>query len=151
MIEVKNSKGEVIFVYEGERRMFDDANLSGVNLADAELEGAWFNDANLSYANLEGADLYWAALLDANLENANLRSVRFTGSLLAGANLSRADLSNANFGFDNVGGRTDLRSANLTDCIISGTIFEGAMYDSKTKFPNGFDPEKHHMKLEPDY
>jgi len=67
------------------------ANLEGVDLKDAYLEGANLYRANLRYANLGGANLEGAFLYLANLEGANLE-----GAYLSGANLERANLEGAN-------------------------------------------------------
>lgn len=148
MIEIKNARGEVIFVYhKSDGNVFDDADLSGANLAGAVLEGAWFNDATLSGANLEGANLYWAIFFRATIRNANLRNSLLAGCDFKEADLEGTDLSHANLGSDNLGGATQLQGANLTDCKVGGTNFDRAEYDTKTRFPFGFDPEKHNMVL----
>ena len=56
-----------------------------------------------------------------------------------------ADLRSANFGLDNMNGSTQMQGANLQDCLVDGAIFKSALYDSKTKFPSGFDPIAHGM------
>jgi hypothetical protein len=56
------------------------ANLSGANLADADLSKAWLEGANLS-----GADLF-----DADLSRADLSWTNLSGAVLADANLSGA-------------------------------------------------------------
>ena len=45
MVEIKNSKGEVIYTYEG------------ADLRDADLRGAYLRGADLRYADLRGANL----------------------------------------------------------------------------------------------
>ncbi len=49
------------------------ADLSGVNLSNANLVSADLEEANLSNANLSGANLTNADLEEANLTGANLR------------------------------------------------------------------------------
>ncbi len=86
------------------------ADLTGVNLAYAELPkadlshanlaGVQLGQANLSGANLSGADLTGAKLNMANLKEANLSGARLPEARLYraeldGANLSGADLSDA--------------------------------------------------------
>jgi len=56
---------ELLDKYANGERDFSGANLSGVDLYNANLIGA-----NLSGANLSGADLYNANLIGANLSGA---------------------------------------------------------------------------------
>jgi len=73
-------------------------DLSGANLAGADL-----HEAELSGANLAGVDLRGANLIRAYLSGANLAGTDLSGAYLIGANLSRAYSSKA-----------DLRGACLT-------------------------------------
>lgn len=86
------------------------ANLSQIDLREADLSRAVFIGANLERANLEFANLY-----GANLENADL-----TDACLFYANLRRAKLCNANLK------GADLRSANLTDAKLTGADLSDA-------------------------
>ena len=70
--------------------------------------------ADLGQANLEKFDLLKAVMSNAKLVNANLK----------GADLSKANLRGA-----------DLSMADLSEAILTGT-----RYDSRTKWPEGFDP-----------
>ncbi len=85
-------------------------NLSGAELAHANLQRAHLNGANLQKANLAGADLRSAKLVRANLNEANL----------AGANLQRANLYHATLSGAN------LKGANLHMAIFMGANFSGA-------------------------
>jgi len=73
------------------------ANLSGSNLAGANLRGAWLTSANLKRANLHGADLRGARLVGADMAGANLRKTDLRDARLAGANLTGARLNGAKF------------------------------------------------------
>lgn len=64
-----------------------DANLEGANLAGAKLYLA-----NLANANLQGANLQGAALGGADLANADLRGANLTGAILEGAYLDTAKM-----------------------------------------------------------
>lgn len=84
----------------GERQM---GPVSGgpINLAYAELRGAFLRFATLSGANLEDANLSGADLTYARLDGANLSYADLSGALLdhadlAGAKLMKANLSGAN-------------------------------------------------------
>ncbi len=86
----------------------------------AELAGEWlcgevFRGADLREANLRGADL-----TDADLRGADLR----------GANLCRANLACA-----------DLRGADLRHAHLRDLQLDGAVYDRRTRWPEGFDPK----------
>ena len=69
MVEIKNSKGEIIFRSDEDLRKvnLDDVNLSDANLENANLEGVVWCGTNLSGANLKGADCYWVVFFTSNL------------------------------------------------------------------------------------
>ena len=126
-------------------------DLRGVNLAGKDLRGTNLRKVDLRGANLEGVNLAGANLkgvnfLMANLEGANLKGVDFQGANLEGvdlrnANLQKAFLHEVNFLW------ADLRGANFERTILSRTFLKNALYDSKTKFPKGFDPKARGMIL----
>jgi hypothetical protein len=119
----------------------------GASLTYAFLPGAKLYDAELTCANLRGAILRGADLRHANLGWAGdglLRASRsrFEGANLAGANLIGADLRHANLFLTNLSG-ADLRGANLLGTHPSGAQLRGARYDAQTRWPKGFDPQRH--------
>ncbi len=83
-----------------------DANLTGINLAYADL-----SKANLSRANLAGVQLGQAKLIGANLAGADLTGARLFMANLTGANLSGARLLEAKFY------KTLLDGADLSDAV----------------------------------
>jgi uncharacterized protein YjbI with pentapeptide repeats len=93
---------------------FREANLSGANLRKADLFGAYLSGANLRAANLSGANLRAANLMEANLRKANL-----SGKNLIEANLREANLSGANLRKADLSG-ADLMEANLREANLSG-------------------------------
>ena len=101
---------------------FSYLDLRGVILARRDLQGKDFSGSDLEGANLEGADLGAAILKDANLRGANLE-----GAILERVNFRGTNLEN-----------TNLKKANFRSWAI---------YDSKTKFPKGFDPKARGMTL----
>jgi Pentapeptide repeats (8 copies) len=103
--------------YKDGERNFRGAVLPGVNLVWVELKGVDLRGADLSHANLSGADLNGSNLSD--------------DTNLAFTDLSRADLRN-----------TNLKGARLEGANLEGVQLEGAVYDEKTKFPRGFDPQR---------
>ena len=104
----------------------NDGTLRGANLYRANLSGANLSDANLSGATLIDADLSGATLFDANLSGANL-----IGATLINAYLSDANLSGAT-----------LYRAVLIDAYLSDATLIDAKYNSKTVWPDDFDPSE---------
>ena len=101
------------------------ADLSGVDLEYADLDGADLRDANLSGADLRGADLrnanlWYADLRGADLRDASLGCADLEYADLGGANLSGADLEYADLR------DADLRGANLGHANLYGADFSGA-------------------------
>ena len=125
------------------------ANLKGYDLQDHYLPEADLTKANLTGANLAKANLEGADLTRATLEGAVLTEVKLKGAILIKADLSGANLSGANLNGANLSGAS-LRGANLIGANLSGTNLSGAnrplaklpeaIYDNKTKWPDGFDP-----------
>jgi len=122
------------------REELEGAALSGASLYCAELVGL----------NLSGADLYWAGLRDCNFSRAKLIGADLRGATLHNANLRDADLRRANLLCDNLGGSTDLHGADLRGARLEGTNLRGAVYTRRTRFPEGFDPERAGMILASD-
>jgi Pentapeptide repeats (8 copies) len=110
------------------------ADYSDVNLNSSDLRSA-----NLGLAKLENAYLMGATLDDALIVGAKLHSARLTYAHMWRAGLSGADLRGVHMG------NADLTSANLCNADLSGADLSGAnladiVYDSKTMWPNGFQP-----------
>jgi uncharacterized protein YjbI with pentapeptide repeats len=119
-----------------------EKKLTGLVMKDTDLRGM-----ELQYRDLNGADFSGSVISDGNLQ----------GSELRGANFEKADLSNIKFPFSDLRG-ANLREANLKGLYAPQARFEGtdlsgaildkpklerATFDDKTKWPQGFDPEKH--------
>ena len=108
---------------QGEKNLIN-ADLSGADLSGADLTGADLRKADLREADLRGADLREADLREANLSGANLFEANLRGADLIGANLFEANLRGA-----------DLIGADL----------RGAIANSSTKFPDGFNALRKHV------
>ncbi len=99
------------------------ANLRGAKLEQAQLEGADLTGANLSQANLQGA------LASGNFSNARLGRARLGGAVLRHAVLKNTDLTEAH-----------LHGADLSEAVLTDVRLYGALYDTQTRWPKGFDP-----------
>jgi uncharacterized protein YjbI with pentapeptide repeats len=89
------------------------ADLSGLDLSGSDLNRAHMGQVNLTNANLTGANLEEAKLGAAKLNNAIMK---------------RANLVKTYFG---------------DQAVLDGVDLTGAVYDSTTRWPQGFDPRKH--------
>jgi len=69
------------------RRLLNDADFTGANLAGSAFTGSHFERAALHCVNLEGCDLR-----AANLRRADLRGARLAGAVLSGAVMDEADM-----------------------------------------------------------
>ena len=92
---------------------------SKVDLSNKFLRWVDLSGADLSGANLSGADL---------TEGVNLSDANLSGTNLSGVDLNGADLSGAN-----------LQGANLEGAQLQSAFLQDALYDSTTRFPEGFD------------
>ena len=132
--EIRKTREDVLSAYKKGQRDF-----WGWNLSDADLRGAELRGVDLSLVDLTGANLQGADLRGANLEWAKL----------AGADLSEADLTGANLKFANFTGAVlrwaDLSHADLRFADFTGTDLTGTNYNSKTLFPDNFNPENQGM------
>jgi len=96
----------------------DGANLNGVQLEGAHLDGANLNDAQLTFANLNKAHLNGVQLEGAHLDGANLNDAQLTFANLNKAHLEGAQLEGANLDFAQVS-KAKLSYANLTDAVYA--------------------------------
>jgi uncharacterized protein YjbI with pentapeptide repeats len=104
---------------------FRHRNLSGVDLSDADLSGAYLIDADLSGADLSGADLSGANLIGANLSGADLSGADLNDAYLMSTDLSGADLSGAYLSCAYLSG-ANLSDADLSCAYLSGAYLNGA-------------------------
>ncbi len=88
----------------------DQINLGGADLSRVQLPNADLGRCSLHYSNLTGANLF----------RANLRQTEFVGADLTRANLSESDLYNANFTL------AILKEALLSGADLRLAIFSGA-------------------------
>ncbi len=136
-IRILDSFGEVLKTYK--------VPVGKHQFEDAEMEGALLYDAQLAGANFKNAVLYWAGFFMANIDGANFENANLQGVDLKEASCVGTNFRYANLGRDNLGGSSQLQGANLTDAILNRAILEGAEYDEATRFPRGFHPKSHGM------
>jgi Ion channel/Pentapeptide repeats (8 copies) len=98
-------------------------DLSEVDLTEADLSGALINMANLSEANLHRANLSGASLFDANLSGAELMDANLSDAYLGGANLSG----------------TTFVEANLTDANVTSVRWDRARMRGRYRAIRGID------------
>jgi len=134
-MEIFDATGEVVYraYVEDPARGLEGAVLEGLAAPLAQMQGL----------NLSGANLYWASLGGADLSFANLSGADLRGATLDGALCRQTNFRDADLGRDNLNGRTSLRGADLSGAILQGAKLLDVVYDDMTKFPAGFDPEKH--------
>ena len=112
-----------------------DADLSGIDLREAKLNGI-----DLCRVDLRGADLNATVLLESDLNSANLSKARLNGVVLGNSQVGYANLSDATLIGANFGGsflqrsnlsNSDLRDSNfinadLRDTDLTNTRLDGA-------------------------
>jgi uncharacterized protein YjbI with pentapeptide repeats len=148
---------------------FVSADLRGSHFGSAKLEKAYLWGADLRRANFDEADARECNFETANLEEGSLRKADLQGAIFTRADLRRAHLSRANLRGANLN-QADLREADLSladvqEADVTGAdlrvashtasrnrsaLFDvnltGAIFDSFTQFPDGFDPKTAGMK-----
>ncbi|MBE9130175.1 MULTISPECIES: pentapeptide repeat-containing protein [unclassified Coleofasciculus] len=105
---------------------FDNFKLRDMDLYQADLSNAQLSQFDLSGTHLYQADLSGADLSYVNFQSADLAEVNLQGANLLGANLLGANLLGAN-----LRDTQNLEKAN----------WKGAVYNEKTQFPPGFNPQ----------
>jgi uncharacterized protein YjbI with pentapeptide repeats len=145
-------------------RDFSNQNLDGSTFEDAKCFLARFANTSLAKANFQGADLSSATFSGANAEGADFRDAVFGGTSMQSSNFTGANFQGTNLGnisfqgstlkganLNGAKGLSDLQNADLRDADLRGAVFiatayymggvrlRGAQYDSKTRWPAGFD------------
>jgi uncharacterized protein YjbI with pentapeptide repeats len=99
--------------------------------------GATINVVDLTGADFSGGDLRAATFGLVNLTGADFSEADLRQALLDHVDLTHADLQDA-----------DLRMASLKEAVLTGIHLTGALYDARTVWPAGFDPDKAGAKRE---
>lgn len=127
-----------------------DCSFASTDLSRLEMDGMNFAGAKLSHARLDKATLRSACFAGATLTSASLRGANMADANLKGASLhstmlDRADLSGANFADAHML-LTFMREAILSDADFRGAAMrlvnvQGASYNDKTQWAEGFSPD----------
>jgi uncharacterized protein YjbI with pentapeptide repeats len=147
LIEIKDrTNGATLHQIDGRR--LDKANLAGLQLRCADLSGMGMTRAILRQADLAQADLSFANLAYANLEKAILARANLSCAMLISASLAETDLREANLRHASLF-QADLHGATLEGALLMGADLTGvnltdaklcrAVYDARTRWPDGFD------------
>lgn len=139
----KAKKGlDQVHIYESEygkvdtdRTDFSDVDLRGMDFSNTNLAGRDFSRATGS-TKFDGA-----RLRNIKARGADLAGSSFVGADLRGADLSHAQLQEASFRY------AQLADADLSGADLGGTVLDGATYSRQTKWPDGFNPKMHKIKL----
>ncbi len=131
--------------------VLDWANLEGASLKHANLKEATFNGARMMRADYSWADMKEVTLSGMLLRNTIFHGTNLKEADLSGADLRDSDLSAANMGEANLT-KADLRGANLigadlSEAQLGGAIMQGALIDSHTLLPLGFNPKAEGMDV----
>lgn len=136
---------------------FDDFNRIGPLRPDRQLTGKALRYKNLRHKSWSGTRLEGADLSHVSAEGIVLQRANLKWATIHRANLDRSDLRGACLQYADLLGsilqNVDLRSANLRNARLEAVDFRGArlsgadvngsIYDSNTRWPEGFDPQKH--------
>lgn len=125
----------------------DNTNLNGLSSDYDQFPGKSgdYTNVDLSNFNLSGGRFYERDFSGSRFENTDLSKTDMKGSQFRNANFKNANLSGADFsrGRSN---STDLTGADLSTANLDGINVRDALYDCKTKFPVGFDPNLNLMQ-----
>ena len=127
--------------FDGAPDSFSGLSIDGVDLGALHIEDGmnenFIMSADLSNIKFRKGLVLGGNFSEANFSNCIMREIRFGDINLAGANLSGTDLF-----------LSDLRGVDLSSSIIDDyTILFHAIYDSKTGFPENFDPRDWGMRM----
>jgi len=118
----------------------EKADLLGLNHM-VDLSIAPLNDVDFSPIDAEQAFHFRnVGFVNSNFEDASFAECRFTNVWFSSAYLWKTDFRNAQFmgvAFD----QASILGADFTGATFEQCDFSGAFYDSKTRWPDGFNPE----------
>jgi uncharacterized protein YjbI with pentapeptide repeats len=130
-----------------ERRIFDNMVIRDALLAGCELEGVSFDGSDLQGSDFSRADLYGAFLSDSNFDSCLFVQADLRSAFMYRVSFRNADMRGARFSLDQMGGALVFRAVDFSNANLDEADFTGALYDSDTIFPNGFNPEERGLRL----
>lgn len=119
----------------GSEVKFSHSHLNEADFDFAVLPHAYMAHVTLDEAELEHAHFYEAQAEHALLEHAHLAYAQFVGADFSFAHFNGAELTNANFS-----GAKLYSTSFLGAKDIRSACFQGAQYNTGTRWPPGFDP-----------
>jgi len=112
-------------------------NLANATLRGGNLDWCKLHQVDLSHANLSGAHLIEGVIDSSNFSHANMRK-----AMLYEAQITKCSFGNANLESADFRG-AQIEDSDLSHCELSGARLDRCQYDSKTRWPAGFDPREH--------
>jgi len=147
-MEIYDKDGKRIAVSNPpDKRIFDNMVIRNASLAGRELEIIHFDGSDLQGSDFSGADLYGAILMDSNFDYCVFRDADLRSAHMYKVSFRHADMRRAQFSLDQMGGSLVLTAVDFSGANLDGADFTGAIYDSDTVFPDGFNPEDRGLKL----
>ena len=117
-----------------------NSDLSSLDLRGAVLSGADITSVNFTGSTLADGAFARGTGVAAVFVDCDLREIDFSDTNLFRAEFRNADLRGADFGGANVRG-ADFRGADVRAQALDQAQFEGAVADSRTRWPRDFDFE----------
>ena len=117
-------------VREGDWMKLQSASLSSRNFSGEDLEGAVLREIDFHDSYFMGANLRCVDFSGANLSECFFNDAILDGACLANTSLRSAYLRNAR-----------LCGADLTGACLDQADLQGTIYNSQTKWPQGYDVE----------
>ena len=130
-------------------RIFDRMIIRNASLAGRELEGISFDGSDLQGSDFTEADLYGAFLCDSNFESCVFTDADLRSAFMHKVSFRHADMRRARLSLNEMGGSLTLNAVDFSNANLDGADFAGAVYDSETIFPQGFNPEERGLRPKP--
>jgi uncharacterized protein YjbI with pentapeptide repeats len=130
-----------------ETRIFDNMVIQNASLSGCELERISFDGSDLQGSDFSRANLYGAIFSDGNFDSCLFVGADLRSTFMYRASFRHADMRNARFSLDEMLGSLVLSAVDFSDANLDGADFTGAIYDSETVFPEGFNPAARGLKL----
>jgi uncharacterized protein YjbI with pentapeptide repeats len=147
-MEIFDKNGKLIATSNPpDSRIFDNMVIRNAQLAGRELEIIHFDGSDLQGSDFSGADLYGAFLCDSKFDSCLFVRADLRSAFMFRVSFRNADMRGARFSLDQMGGALVLRAVDFSNANLEDADFAGALYDSDTIFPNGFNPGERGLKL----